>query len=323
MFKGAKILVAGGSGVIGVNLVRRLLTLGSRVRATLHNRPAVIQDDAIDYVQAGLTRMEDCRKVVEGMDYVFMCAANTSGAAVMTTTPLVHVTPNVVMNAQMLDAAYQAGVKKFVFISSSAAYPPSGDRPVREDEMFGADPYEIYYSVGWMKRYAEILCKIYSQKIKKAMPTLVIRPSNIYGPYDKFDFRTSHVTTALIRRVVERQNPLDVWGTGNDVRDLIHIDDFLDGMLLAFEKSGDYLAINIASGQGYSIKQILQTILEVDSYADAEVRFDPLKPTTIAIRLVDIRLAQEMLGFCPKIDLREGLGRTVAWYRGNREVWTK
>jgi len=131
------------------------------------------------------------------------------------------------------------------------------------------------------------------------------------------------VTTALIRRVVERQNPLDVWGTGNDVRDLIHIDDFLDGMLLAFEKSGDYLAINIASGQGYSIKQILQTILEVDSYADAEVRFDPLKPTTIAIRLVDIRLAQEMLGFCPKIDLREGLGRTVAWYRGNREVWTK
>jgi len=323
MFNGAKILVAGGSGVIGVNLIRRLLSLGSLVRATLHNRPAVIQDVAIDYVQADLTLMEDCRKAVEGMDYVFMCAANTSGAAVMATTPLVHVTPNVVMNAQMMDAAYQAGVKKFVFISSSAAYPPSGDRPVREDEMFGADPYEVYYSVGWMKRYAEILCKIYAQKIKKPMPTLVIRPSNIYGPYDKFDFRTSHATTALIRRVVERQNPLEVWGTGNDVRDMIHIDDFLDGMLLAFEKSGDYLAINIASGQGYSIKLILQTILEVDGFTDADVRFDPSKPTTIAIRLVDVRLAQEMLCFCPKIDLREGLGRTVAWYRQNREAWTK
>jgi len=283
----------------------------------------VIQDDAIEYVHADLTQMEDCKRVVEGTDYVFMCAANTSGAAVMATTPLAHVTPNVVMNAQMMDAAYQAGVKKFVFISSSAAYPPSGDRPVREDEMFGADPYEVYYSVGWMKRYAEILCKIYAQKLKNPMPTVVIRPSNCYGPYDKFDLHTSHVTTALIRRVVERQNPLEVWGTGNDVRDLIYIDDLLDGMLLAFEKSGNYLAINIASGQGYSVKQILQTILQVDGYAEADVRFDPSKPTTIAIRLVDIGLAQEMLGFRPKTDLREGLGRTVQWYHQNREAWTK
>ena len=100
MFKDAKILVAGGTGFIGVNLIRRLLSLGSKVRATLHNRPAVIQDDAIEYVQADLTRMDDCRRAAEGVDYVFMCAANTSGAAVMANTPLAHVTSNVVMNAQ-------------------------------------------------------------------------------------------------------------------------------------------------------------------------------------------------------------------------------
>ena len=323
MLKGAKVLVAGGTGFIGVNLINRLLSLGSKMRATLHKRPQVIQNDAIEYLQADLTLMGDCQRVVKGVDYVFMCAANTSGAAVMATNPLAHVTPNVVMNAQMLDAAYQAKVKKFLFISSSAAYPPTGDRPVLEEEMFKGDPYEVYYPVGWMKRYTEILCKIYAQKIKNPMPTVVIRPSNIYGPYDKYDFATSHSTAALIRRVVERHNPLEVWGTGDDIKDLIYIDDFLNGMLLAFEKSDGYVAVNIASGQGYSIKQVLQTLLETDGYSDADVRFDPTKPTMIPIRLIDTRVARELLGFQAQIPLREGLHRTVEWYRENRQTWSK
>jgi GDP-L-fucose synthase len=317
---GAKALVTGGTGFIGVNVILRLLSLGCQVRATLHKRPAVIQDDAIEYVQADLTSMKDCRRVVEGVDYVFMCAANTSGAAVMASTPLVHVTPNVVMNAQMLEAAYFAKVKKFLFISSSAAYPPTGDRPVREDEMFEGEPYEKYYLVGWMKRYTEILCKIYAQKIKAPMSTVVIRPSNIYGPYDDFDFRTSHMMAALIRRVVERHDPLEVWGTGDDIKDLIYIDDFLDGMLLAFEKTTDYMAVNIATGQGYSVKQVLQTILEVDGYLDADVRFDPSKPTMIPIRLVDTSLAKERLGFQAQISQREGIRRTVEWYRESSNI---
>jgi GDP-L-fucose synthase len=323
VIENAKILVAGGTGFLGVNLINRLLKAKCTIRATSHTRTPVVSDPRVTFVGADLTRMEDCRAVVEGMDYVFMCAANTSGAAVMALTPLAHVTPNVVMNAQLLEAAYFAKVKKFVFISSSAAYPPTADRPVREDEMFGADPYEVYYSVGWMKRYAEILCKIYAQKIKNPMPVLVVRPSNIYGPYDKFDFARSHVTTALIRRVVERQNPLEVWGTGDDVRDLIFIDDFLDGLLAAVEKTADYLAVNLASGKGYSVKQILQTILDVDGYHDADVRFDSSKPSTIAIRMVDIGLAQSLLGFHPKVDIQDGLARTVSWYRENRATWTK
>lgn len=323
MVNDSKVLVVGGAGFIGANLIQRLLSKRCRIRATLHTHPAVIQNDSIEYVQVDLRRMEDCALAVEGVDYVFMCAAVTSGAAVIATTPLVHVTPNVVMNAQILEAAFFAKVKKFLFLSSSAAYPPSGDRPVREEEMFDGDPYPTYYSVGWMKRYTEILCKIYAQKIKAPMPIAVVRPSNIYGPYDKFDSKTSHVTAALIRRVVERQNPMQIWGTGDDVKDLIYVDDFIRGMLLAFEKAGDYLAINIASGQGYSVKQMLQTMLEVDGYTSAEVRFDPSKPTMIPIRLVDVRLAHETLGFQAQITLREGLRRTIEWYRANAAAWTK
>ena len=315
MLEGSKALIAGGTGFIGANLALRLLAEGCQVRSTLHRRPPVVQDPSVEYVQADLTLMDDCRRAVERMDYVFMCAANTSGAAVMSATPLVHVTPNVVMNAQLMDAAYSAGVKKYLFISSSAAYPPTDDRPVHEDEMFMGDPYDTYYSVGWMKRYAEILCLMYAQRLKPAMPTVVVRPSNAYGPYDDYEFGTSHMMAALIRRVVERQQPLEVWGTGDDVRDLIYIDDLIDGMVTVFERTDCYAAVNIALGEGHTVKQVLQTIIDVDGYSDADVRFDPSKPSTIPVRLVDTVRARAEFGFEAKTGLRDGISRTVDWYR--------
>ena len=143
MFKGKNVLVAGGAGFVGANLVLRMLALGANVRATLHRKDAVITDSRIEYIKTDLLVMEDCQKAVRDMDYVFLCAANTSGAAVIAATPLVHVTPNVIMNVQLLEAAYFARVKKFVFLSSNAAYPPTGERPVKEDEMFNGDPYPV------------------------------------------------------------------------------------------------------------------------------------------------------------------------------------
>jgi GDP-L-fucose synthase len=317
MFKNAKALVAGGAGFVGVNLIKRLLVEGAEVRATLHKKPPVIKDEKIDYVTCDLTRMEDCQKVVSGMEYVFLCAANTSGAAVIASTPLVHVTPNIVMNSQMLEAAYFAGVKKFVWLSSNAAYPPSGERPVKEDEMFDGDPYETYFGVAWMKRYTEILCRMYSEKLKKTMPTVVLRPSNIYGPHDDYDFETSHVMAALIRRVVERHDPLEVWGTGEDVRDWIYIDDFIDAMMLATDKIDSYNPLNIGLGSGYTIKQALQMMLEIDGYTDAKVVYNATKPSMIPVRLIDTSRAEQLLGFKAKTGLREGIGKTIKWYREN------
>ena len=148
---------------------------------------------------------------------------------------------------------------------------------------------------GWMKRYAEILCRTYSEKIVQPMPTVVVRPSNVYGPYDKFDFATSHVTAALTRRVVERQAPLEVWGTGEDVRDLLYIDDFVDGMLAAFATDLPYLAVNICAGTGHTVRQIVETLIEVDGFRDADVRFDPSRPSTIPVRLMNNSLARNKL----------------------------
>lgn len=315
MFKNTDVLVAGGTGFIGTNLIIRLISLGAKVRATLHRKDPVIIDKNVEYVKCDLLSMDDCKKVVNGMDYVFMCAANTSGALVIASTPLVHVTPNIIMNSQILEAAYFAKVKKFIFISSNAAYPPSGDRYVKEDEMFDADPYDTYFGVGWMKRYTEILCRMYSQKLKNPMKTVVVRPSNIYGTYDDFDFATSHVMAATIRKVIERQNPMKIWGTGNDIRDLIYIDDFIDALILAAEKIEVFDPVNIGYGKGYSIKEILNICMDIVGFRDAILEFDTTKPSMIPKRLIDTSKAENILGFKAKTDIITGIKKTIDWYK--------
>ncbi|OFX07413.1 MAG: hypothetical protein A2516_02565 [Alphaproteobacteria bacterium RIFOXYD12_FULL_60_8] len=315
MLQGKTVLVTGGSGFVGVNLIARLLSLGANVRATTHLKSPVLTDPRIEYVGCDLLKMDDCRRVTAGMEYVFMCAASTSGAAVIAATPLVHVTPNVVMNSQMLEAAHAAGVRKFIWLSSNAAYPPTGDRPAREEEMFAGDPYDVYFGVGWMKRYTETLCRLYSEKLKKKMPSIVVRPTNIYGPYDDFDPATSHVMAATIRKVVERHEPIRVWGTGDDVRDLIYIDDFIDALLLAAERVETYDPINIGFGSGNSVKEILNTLLDLEDWRDAAIEFDATKPSMIPKRLVDTAKAQRILGFKAGTDLRTGMRKTVEWYK--------
>lgn len=318
IFAGKKVLIAGGAGFLGTNLALRLAGSGAQLRLTAHLRPLQVHIPGAEVVQADLRRPEDCAQAVKGMDAVFICSAHTSGAAAIRATPLIHITPNVLINTLLLEAAYQARVGKVCFLSSGAAYPGTGDRPVTEAEMFNGDPEEVYFPAGWMKRYAEILCRTYAEKVSSPMQTVVIRPSNVYGPYDKFDFAVSHVTAALMRRVVERQSPLEIWGTGDDIRDLIHVDDFVDGVMAAVATDLPFLAVNICAGRGYSVRQILETLLEVDGFGNAQVTFDRSRPSTVPVRLMDNSLARKLLGFEARIPLDEGLRRTIAWYRANK-----
>jgi len=315
MFKNARILVSGGAGFVGVNLSQRLVSLGANVRATIYRRAPVVKNELIDYMQADMTRPEDCRRAVEGMDYVFMCAANTSGAAVMEKTPLVHLTPNLIMNALMLEASYAANVKKFLFISSNTVYPVT-DYPAKEKDVIN-EFYDKYFIVAWMKRFSEIMCEMYATKIKKPMTTIVVRPANIYGPYDDFDWETSHVLPALIRRVVERHDPIMMWGDGSDIKDFIYIDDMIDGLLLAMEKIDGYDFLNIASGKQYVLKNLLNLMISIDGYDGAVINFDVSKPTMIPKRLIDTQKAKETLGLEAKTPIEEGLRRTINWYRSS------
>lgn len=319
LFKGVKVLVTGATGLIGSNLLARLLAEGAEVRATLHARQPVVADDRIEYVRCDLTRPEDCRRAVAGIQHVYHCAAITSGAAAIASSPMIHVTPNILINTLMLEAAYEAAVEKFLWLGSTVAYPVS-DQPVAEERVLEGEPFEKYFYAGWAKRFMEVMCRMYGEKLPRKMTTIVLRPTNVYGPNDDYEFATSHVIPALIRKCVERWDPIEVWGDGSEIRDAIYVDDMIDAMVLAASKLSEYSAINIGLGKGHSVKEILRDILDLDGYDNARVRFDPTKPTMILVRLIDTSKAQRLLEFEAKVGLREGLARTLEWYRRSRNL---
>jgi GDP-L-fucose synthase len=315
LFKNKNVLVAGGAGFIGSHLILRLLKLGANVSATLHIKEPFINDSKINYLRCDLRSPEDCLRVTKNVDYVFMCAANTSGAAVMTRNPLAHLTPNILMNISMLDAAYENDIKKFLFISSNTVYPLT-DFPVKEEDVTN-EFYDKYFIVAWMKRFTEIVCQMYSEKISKPMDVCVVRPANVYGEFEDFEWETSHVIPALIRKVVERMDPLEVWGDGNDLKEFIYIDDFIDGLLLSMEKLTGFDPINIAISDPCTVKEIVNLLVNLDGYENANIIYDTSKPSMIPKRLIDNQKAVNKLGFSPKVSLEEGLKKTLKWYRSS------
>lgn len=314
LFNNKKVLVAGGTGFVGSNMIEALLGFGAYVRATQHGHAPQIKDPRVEFVEANLLTKEDCARATAGMDYVIMAAANTSGAAVMEKTPLVHVTPNVIMNALMLEAAYEAGVKKYLWLSSNTVY-PSADYPVKEEDIWSGPPFDKYFSVSWMKRFGEIMCEMYATKIKNPMQVVVVRPANIYGEYDDFEWETSHVVPALIRKVVERHDPIEVWGDGTDIKDLIYVKDFVQGALTALGTMESFDPINIGTGLPVTVKDVLAAALAAEGYSNARIVFNTSKPTMIPKRLIDVSKAKRMLGFSATTSLADGIARTVAWYK--------
>jgi GDP-L-fucose synthase len=314
-FKGRHVLVTGGTGFIGGAIVTRLLTAGAYVRATHFKTPPRISHPNLTWINADLTSSTDCTRVVENIEIVIMAAASTSGAAAIVGTPLVHLTPNVIMNSQMLEAAYLGQVTGFLFISSATVYEPNGNIPLSEDQALVGNPADVYFIAGWMKRYTEILCNTYAQHLDRKMAMTVVRPSNVYGPGDKFDWQTSHVTAATIRKVIERQNPIVVWGDGETRRDLIYIDDFVEGTLRALLKNEPFYCVNIASGLTVSIRELLDTAISVDGIEDATITFDSARPQTVQVLTIDVTKSVEELDFRPSVSLADGIHRTISWYR--------
>ena len=314
-YQGKRVLVTGGSGFVGTHIVEELLKQGARVRVPVHRRPMMIKDDRIEIVKADLTRLEDGLSAAEGMDYVFHAAGAIAAAGVTAASPVgsMHaITANLVLTAQILEAAWSAGVQRFLVFSSSTGY-PAADHPVREEELWTEPPHPVYFGYGWMRRYLERLSEFVVSKSQ--MKIALVRPTAVYGPRDDFDFATGHVIPALIRKAVERQNPYLVWGNGNEVRDFLHVRDLARGCLLALEKHAACDPVNIGYGKGVSIRQIVDLILKAAHYENAKVEYNHSKPTTIPFRMVDISKAKRLLGFEPKISLADGLKETLEWYQ--------
>jgi len=309
------VLVTGATGLVGTNLVPALLAQGAQVRATVHRKPPAPAAPGVEYVAADLTREEDCARSVAGQELIFHCAARGASAGGFNQGGGLKFLENFYMDARLLAAAQAAGAKKFLWLGSTTAYPPTGEREVVEDDLLVGEPFEKYHAVGWSKRFTEVVCKIYAERATPKLSVAVLRPSSIYGPGDDFDLATAHVVPALVRKVVERWSPLEVWGTGREERDLVFVDDVVDALLLAAEKVEGHAAYNIGAGTSHTVREVIETLAQLDGFAGANIQFDPTKPTTIPMRRISIERAIRELGWQPRTSLEAGLRRTCAWFR--------
>lgn len=313
-FAGKRVLVTGGAGFVGTHFVQALLEAQAVVRVPMHRRPLIVDDPRIEIVQADLTRIEDCRRVCEGMDHVVHAAGAVAAAGITATNPMSAIAVNLILTTQMLQAAWDTGVKRFLVFGSSTGYPVT-THPVREEEMWDGPTHASYFGYGWMRRYLERISEFAASKTDIGIA--LVRPTAVYGRHDNFDPATSHVIPALIRRAVARESPFVVWGTGNEVRDFLHITDLVRGSLLLLEKHATCDPVNIGYGGTVTIAEVLAAILRAAGHEGADVRFDASKPTAIPVRMVNTEKASRLLGFEPKVSLENGLADTVEWYRAS------
>ena len=316
ILKNKNTLVLGGSGFIGSNLINALTNYSSNLKGTYLNNKPRITDPNIEWVKADLTDPSIYKKLMHNIDYVFITAAYTRGASVIVNSPMDLVTQNIVMNSYIYDYCYKYNIEKLLFISSSVVYPDRENDSMIENQSMSGNPPNIYFPVGWMKRYSELLAKTYSENIKDGFKSIIIRPSNIYGPYDNFDPNESHVIPSLIRRVVNKETPFEIWGDGKDQRDFIYIDDFIDGVIDSFNTNHKYLDLNLSSNKNYSINDVLDNLFKIEKYYP-EVKYDLTKPQTIKTRKISNLKAIKLINFKPKYSLSEGLNKTLEWYKNN------
>ncbi len=313
-FNGKKVVVTGGTGFIGSHFVRKLLRDGARVKVPIHRRqPAAWQLADVETIQADLRDQESCRKALEGSEIVIHAAGAVSAAGVTTGgNPMSAITANLVLTSEVVEACWAVKPERLLIFGSSTGYPATS-APVREEEMWTAPPHATYFGYGWMRRYLEKMAEFLFSR--GGVNVALVRPTATYGPYDDFHPATSHVIPALIRRAVRKETPFEVWGTGDEIRDFLFVEDLIDGCLLALEKHANCDPLNIGYGSSTTIREVVQAILKAAGHHGCTPDFRTDRPSTIPIRMVDCSKAKELLGFQHQISLEEGLRRTVEFHQ--------
>jgi GDP-L-fucose synthase len=308
----SKILILGATGFVGRNLAEKLYNEGY---TNLRNHGFTRKLEGFgESVQGDLRDDKFVEEIMKGVDVVYHCAASTSNAVDTIYAPLLHVTPNVIINALTMEKAYKEGVKKFIFLSSSTIYPESGERAVRETDNIYESIYKTYFPVGWMKRYAEVLCKMYSEILINPMQTVIVRPANLYGPHDKYDLDKCHVTPASIIKVATRLDPIPVWGDGTEIRDLLYVEDFCEALQLIMEKEEVHEIYNVGSNKGYSVNEVIGYLKEIEGL-ESPIDYVNNKAPMIPTRLIDSYKIFYTLGWEAKTSIKEGLEKTLNWYK--------
>ncbi len=301
-----RILLTGGSGFLGQHVVAALERQGvSRAQITI---PRSRSQD--------LRQWQVCQEVVQGQDIVIHLAAHVGGIGLNQAKPAELFYDNLMMGSQLIHAAYQAGVKKFVCLGTICAYPKFTPVPFRESELWNGYPEETNAPYGIAKKALLVQLQAYRQQY--GFQGIYLLPVNLYGPLDNFDLFSSHVIPALIRKVheaqVANQPYIEVWGDGSPTREFFYAEDCARGIVLATQTYDDPDPVNLGTGEEISIKDLVHLICELMGY-EGEIRWQTDKPNGQPRRCLDVTQAEKRFGFKAQIFLREGLKRTIDWYR--------
>jgi GDP-L-fucose synthase len=301
-----RVLVTGGGGFLGSHLVELLSARGDDVFVARRN----------DY---DLTRFDDAERLFADAkpELVFHLAAEVGGIGANRDNPGRYWYANLMMGAHMLELARIHGTAKLVVAGTVCAYPKFTPVPFSEDELWNGYPEETNAPYGVAKK--SVLVGAQAYRAQYGTNAIFLLPANLYGPRDNFDLESSHVIPALIRKMLDADGEVVLWGDGTPTREFLYVEDCAGGILLAADRYDDAEPVNLGTGVETSIRELAETIADVTGFS-GEIVWDTSKPNGQPRRQLDASRAERLFGFTAHTPLRDGLEKTVAWYRSSARV---
>lgn len=312
MFKDKKVLVTGGHGMIGRELVALLLNKGAKVTVADISENTNLK--GVNYQKIDLRFFDQCLELCKGQDVIFNVVGIKGSPKMCAEQPADFMVPMLQFNTNMMEAAMRTNVEWYLYTSSVGVYQPA--EVFKEDDVWSTFPSPNDRFAGWAKRLCELQAEAY--KIEHGWDKIsIVRPANVYGPFDNFDPANAMVIPSLINRALGGERPLTVWGDGSPIRDFIYSKDVARGMMIAVEK-GINEPINLGSGTGVTIKEVAESVAKNIPNEKIDLVWDTSKPKGDAKRLMDTNRAKSY-GFECQTSLDKGIKETINWYINNKD----
>ena len=310
------IVILGATGFIGRNIALQFCEDARFSVSLIHHQSPKFKINNGKWIKADLRNLKDVKKALKNSEIIIQAAATTSGANTIVNSPEEHVTDNAIINSLVLREAFQNKSKHVVFFSCTTMYESNSINKQKESDFKSYENiFPSYFGVAVTKLYIEKLCEFYSTRSK--IKFTVIRHSNIYGPWDKYDLKRSHVMGASITKVMQAKNELTIWGDGEEVRDLLYVDDLVNLVEKAIlTQRSQHLLINAGSDEGISIRNLVTKITQLAGKT-LSFKFDNSKPTLKFSFICDSSKALEELNWKPEVSLDQGILKSIEWWKKN------
>ena len=297
----SRVYVAGSGGMVGSAIVRNLKEKGYTNLITIPSSECDLRDrDAV----------ENLFSIYEP-EYVIIAAAKVGGIVANRDNPADFIRDNLLIQTNLIETAYRSGVKKLLFLGSSCIYPKMCPQPIKEEYLMTGElePTNDAYAIA--KIAGLKMCQAYKKQY--GFNAISLMPTNLYGPNDNFDLKSSHVLPAMIRKYHEAEDKVTLWGDGSPMREFLHVDDLAEACYVAMQDYDGDIALNVGTGEDVTIKELAETISSVVRF-EGETVWDIEKPNGTPRKLLNIDRIKE-LGWEPKISLQQGIASTYAWYK--------